>query len=149
MAEENIIIKCPACGTKNRIPSNRLSDAPVCGKCRAPLKGAAGTGAPEEVTDNTFDRDVMAFPGTVLVDCWAPWCGPCKMLAPILDQLASEYKGRAKIVKLNTDQNPGISSRYGIQSIPTMLIFKNGKQVDRLTGALPKQEIEKHLIAAL
>jgi thioredoxin 2 len=149
MAEETIIARCPACGAKNRIPLVRLSEAPVCGKCRESLKSVIGTGLPQEVTDNTFDSHVMAFPGIVLVDCWAPWCGPCKMVAPILDQLAIEYRGRAKIVKLNTDQNPGISSRYGIRSIPTMLIFKNGTQVDRMTGALPKQEIERHLIAVL
>jgi thioredoxin 2 len=149
MAEESVIVTCPACGAKNRIPSSRLSEAPVCGKCRESLKSVIGTGKPQEVTDSTFERDVMKYPGAVLVDCWAPWCGPCKMVAPILDQLAVEYRGRAKIAKLNTDQNPEISTRYGIRSIPTMLIFKKGVQVDRMTGALPKQEIERHLASAL
>jgi thioredoxin len=79
------------------------------------------------------------------VDCWASWCGPCRMVAPIMDQLASEYAGRIKIAKLNTDDNPDIASQYGIQSIPTLLFFKNGKQVNKLIGALPKREIEKHL----
>jgi len=79
------------------------------------------------------------------VDCWAPWCGPCRMVAPIMDQLASEYAGRVKIAKLNTDDNPSTASLYGIQSIPTLLFFKNGKQVNKLVGALPKKEIERHL----
>lgn len=149
MTMENIIIKCPSCGTKNRIPSGRLNDAPVCGKCRAPLKGVAGTAKPIDITERTFNREVIEHPGAVLVDCWAPWCGPCRMVAPILDELAAEYSGRVKIVKLNTDENPGISSQYGIRSIPTMLIFRNGKQVDRITGALPRQEIERHLASAL
>jgi thioredoxin 2 len=149
MGNDAIITRCPACGTKNRIPWDRLGETPVCGKCRASLKDVIGTGAPGIVTDATFNQEVTAYPGAVLVDCWAPWCGPCRMVAPILDQLAAEYRGRAKIVKLNTDENPGISSKYSIKSIPTMLLFKNGAQVDRLTGALPKQEIERHLAAAL
>ncbi len=149
MAMENIIVRCPACGTKNRIPAGRLNEAAVCGRCRAPLEAAAGTGKPVEVTDNTFRDEVIQHPGMVLVDCWAPWCGPCRMVAPILDELAEEYRGRVKIAKLNTDENPGISSQYGIRSIPTMLIFRNGTQVDRLTGALPRHEIERHLKSAL
>ena len=146
---EDIIVRCLACGTKNRIPANRLNEAPVCGKCRASLKEVVGAGAPREVTDSTFDREVINYPGVVLIDCWAPWCGPCRMVAPILDELASKYRGRAKIVKLNTDENPGISSRYGIRSIPTMLIFRKGDQIDRIIGAVSKQEIARHLEAAL
>jgi thioredoxin 2 len=149
MTEESLIATCPSCGAKNRIPFSRLSEGPVCGKCRESLRGVIGTGKPRDVTDSTFDEDVIKYPGTVLVDCWAPWCGPCKMVAPILDQLAQEYRGRARIAKINTDQNPQVSAKFGIQSIPTMLIFKKGVQVNRLTGALPKQEIERHLTVAL
>ena len=92
---------------------------------------------------------VLSYTGAVLVDCWAPWCGPCKMVAPVLDQLASEYAGRIKIAKLNVDENPMTASQYGIQSIPTMLLFKNGNQIDKLVGALPKQEIVRHLRTVL
>jgi len=100
---------------------------------------------PIDVTDQTFNKEVLSHAGPVLVDCWAPWCGPCKIVAPVLEQLASEYAGRIKIAKLNVDENPATASQYRIQSIPTMLLFKNGNQVERLVGALPKQEIARHL----
>jgi len=148
MSQKNIIIKCDKCGTKNRVPASRVHEGPICGKCRSPLKAAA-PGIPIDITDQTFIQEVISDPGVVLVDCWAPWCGPCRMVAPILEQIASEYSGRVKIAKLNVDENPITSSRYGIQSIPTMLIFKNGNQVDKMVGALPRQEIERHLAAAI
>jgi thioredoxin 2 len=148
MSHEDIIIKCTRCGIKNRIPASRVHESPICGKCRSPLKAAAPA-TPIDVTDQTFNQEVISYPSAVLVDCWAPWCGPCRMVAPVLEQLAAEYRGRIKIAKLNVDENPITSSRYGIQSIPTMLIFKNGNQVDKMVGALPRQEIERHLAAAI
>ena len=149
MNQENIIVKCAGCGTKNRIPSGRLHEGPKCGKCGSPLNLSGSRGVCVDVTDQSFDREVISHPGPVLVDCWAQWCGPCKMVAPVLDQLAMEYRGRLKIAKLNVDENPYTASRYGIRSIPTMLIFKNGAQIDTLVGALPKGEIEKHISRAL
>ncbi len=148
MSQENIIVKCDRCETKNRIPAIRVHEGPICGKCRSPLKAAAPA-TPIDVTDQTFNQEVISYPGAVLVDCWAPWCGPCRMVAPVLEQLAAEYRGRIKIAKLNVDENPITSSQYRIQSIPTMLIFRNGNQVDKLVGALPKQEIERHLTTVL
>ena len=149
MENDSIIIKCPGCGVKNRIPASKTDDKPVCGKCKAPLPMDFAPGVPVEVTDYTFENEVMSCPGPVLVDCWAPWCGPCRSLAPVLEQLASEYKGRLKIAKLDTDDNPKTAMKYNIQSIPTMLLFNNGQQVDRLVGALPKQEIERKLAAVI
>jgi thioredoxin 2 len=140
-----MIITCPACGTKNRIPAERLKDRPICGKCRKPLPAATMPDHPVTVTDETFKKEVLLFPGIVLVDCWAPWCGPCRMLSPILDELASAYAGRMKVVKLNVDDNPGIASHYETRSIPTMLFFKEGQLVNRLVGALPKNQIEEHI----
>jgi thioredoxin 2 len=149
MEADSVIITCPNCGTKNRIPKSRLSEKPVCGKCRAPLSAQASLDHPVEVTDQTFQREVLSFPGSVVLDCWAPWCGPCKMVAPILDQLAKEYAGRIKFAKLNTDENQRTAGQYSIQSIPTLLFFKGGKLVDRKVGALPKGEIERQLRSIL
>ena len=146
---ENIIIKCDSCGVKNRIPLSKAGDKAVCGKCKAALSIPDAPGVPVDINDQSFESEVLSYQGVVLVDCWAPWCGPCRMVAPVLEELASEYRGRAKIVKLDTDQNPKASMKYNIRSIPTMLIFKGGDLVDTLVGALPKQEIEKRLVAFL
>ena len=139
------VMKCPNCGAKNRIPKARLNDRPICGKCKKPLASGTSYDHPVTITDATFSQEVLSYPGPVLVDCWAPWCGPCRMVAPVLDQLASEYAGQIKIAKVNVDDNPVTASQYGIQSIPTMLFFKNGNLIDQKVGALPKQEIERHI----
>ncbi len=145
MSTENVVIACRECGTKNRVPEDRLKDNPVCGKCHAALAAENVYDGPVDITDQTFHREVIDFSGPVLVDCWAPWCGPCKSIAPVLDQLAKEYAGRIKIAKLNVDQNQVTASQYAVQSIPTMLLFKNGVRVNSLVGALPKNEIEKQI----
>jgi thioredoxin 2 len=145
MEQDSIIIRCGHCGTKNRVPKARLNQGPVCGKCKAPLSIGKGLDKPVDITDNTFDSEVLSTAGPVLVDCWAPWCGPCRMVGPVLEQLAREYAGRVKIAKLNVDENPRIASRYSIRSIPTMLLFNRGEMVNSMVGALPKQEIERNL----
>ncbi|MBU1743559.1 MAG: thioredoxin TrxC [Proteobacteria bacterium] len=144
-----MIIRCLRCGTKNRMPENRLNEKPLCGKCGAVLVVTSDQGRPVEVTDGTFSREVLSSPGSVLVDCWAPWCGPCRMVAPVLDELASKYAGGVRIAKLNVDENPLTASRYDVRNIPTMLLFKDGKLVNSLVGALPKETIEEHLLAIL
>jgi thioredoxin 1 len=90
------------------------------------------------LTEKDFQSEVLSSTGVVLVDFWAPWCGPCRMVAPILEQIEQEYGGSVKIVKVNVDENPGLAGQYGIQSIPTMIIFKNGRKVEQFVGALPK-----------
>jgi len=145
----SIIAKCTKCGAKNRIPKDRLNDRPICGKCHEPLPSVPVYDHPVDITDQSFENEIIRHPGTVLLDCWAPWCGPCKAVAPVLEQLAREYAGRLKIAKLNVDQNPQTATKFNIRSIPTMMIFKNGSVVNSLVGALPKPEIEKHIAAAL
>jgi thioredoxin 2 len=146
------IITCARCGTKNRVDESvATARQPVCGKCGAALvvRGGADTvdtSRPLTVTDASFEREVLqAGNRPVVLDCWAPWCGPCRMVAPILDQLAAESGGRYIIGKLNVDENPQTASRYGVQSIPTLLIFKNGSLVDRMIGVQSKQAIAAKL----
>ncbi len=102
-----------------------------------------------QLTSENFEKEVGQFPGTVMIDFWAPWCGPCRMVAPIVEELAKEYQGKAKVAKLNTDEAPDIAGRYGIRSIPTMLFFKNGAVTQQLVGAYPKSKIVEKLNAAL
>ena len=137
------MIVCPACGATNRILGERLAQglAPVCGKCRAPLP----VGRPQPVTDASFAQDVLRSPLPVLVDAWAPWCGPCHMIAPVVDQLATELAGRVRVVKLNVDENPQTAARFDLRSIPTLLVLKDGREVDRLVGVQPKREIARRL----
>jgi len=141
------IITCPKCGAKNRIDERRAqSMQPVCGRCHTRLDVTEATsGNPLEVTDATFARDVLGASNPVLVDAWAAWCGPCKMIAPTIDQLSRESSGRYKVAKLDVDANPRTASQYNISSIPTLLIFKNGQLVDRLVGLQPKPAIEARL----
>lgn len=102
-----------------------------------------------QLTSANFEQEVSRFPGTVMIDFWAPWCGPCRMVAPIVEELAKTYLGKAKVAKLNTDEAPDIAGRYGIRSIPTMMFFKNGEQVAQLIGAYPKSKITEKLDASL
>jgi len=144
---DTLMIGCPACGATNRVPGDKIAEgrAPVCGKCKAPLL----VGKPQPVTDATFAQDVEGSPVPVLVDAWAPWCGPCHMIAPIIDQLAAELAGRVRVVKLNVDDNPRTAARFDLRSIPTLLVLKGGREIDRLVGVQPKQEIARRLERAI
>ena len=105
--------------------------------------------ATAQVTDSTFKEEVLDSEVPVLVDFWAPWCGPCRMVAPVVDEISSQYEGQLKVVKVNTDENPNVASQYGIRSIPTLMIFKGGQKVDMVVGAVPKttlaNTLEKYL----
>ena len=137
---EPTIIRCQGCGALNRISPERLQagKAPVCGQCHAVLAPPAPT-APLKVTDANFAGLVEEATGPVFVDFWAGWCGPCLMIGPFIDQLAAELTGRVVVAKLNVDENPRTAARYGVTSIPTMIIFDQGREVGRLNGAVPKE----------
>ena len=104
---------------------------------------------PQEVTDASFQNDVLESDLPVLVDFWAPWCGPCRMVAPVVDELSDEYDGKVAFYKLNTDENPGVATTYGIRSIPTLLVFKSGDVVGQIVGFRPKKDLAKRLDEAL
>jgi thioredoxin 1 len=102
-----------------------------------------------KVTDDSFDADVLKATGPVVVDFWAEWCGPCKMIAPALEEISVSLGEKVKIVKLNVDENPGVAAKYGIMSIPTLMIFKNGEMASRQVGAAPKQKLEQWVTASV
>jgi thioredoxin 2 len=136
------LVKCPSCGATNRLPPLQPGRRAVCGKCKEPISEALG---PVSVTDSTFADEVERSSIPVLLDLWADWCGPCHMLAPTIEQLSSELAGRVKVAKLNIDDNTDTAARFGVRSIPTLLVLKGGKEVDRLVGVQPKQEILRRL----
>jgi thioredoxin 2 len=125
-------IVCPQCSSVNRIPDQRLGDGPKCGKCHSPVLD----GKPVTLTSQNFDTFIARNDLPVAVDFWAEWCGPCKMFAPVFAQAAAEQKTRMRLAKLDTDAEPAIAQRYGIRSIPSLLLFKQGQEVDRVAGAL-------------
>ena len=148
------IITCPNCGSKNRVDESKATDLqPVCGKCGQKLIVSAGapTGAahaahPVTVTDASLADELKRAGGKpILIDAWAPWCGPCRAITPIMDQLAAESGGRYVVGKLNVDENPKTAAQYRIEAIPAMLIFKDGKLVDKIVGLQPKQAIAAKL----
>jgi thioredoxin 1 len=108
-----------------------------------------GVAKPTEVSDGTFEQEVLKASKPVMVDFWAPWCGPCRMVSPLVEELADEYDGKVNFVKLNTDDNPVTASRYGIRSIPTLLVFKEGQPVGAIIGFRPKSDLRRRLDAAL
>ncbi len=135
------VVACPQCGAKNRIdPTLAAHTTPKCGRCGTPLPAASAH--PVEVTDATFAAEVLSVGSMpVLVDCWAAWCGPCRMIAPTIDQLAAESAGRYKVAKLDVDANQRTAAAYRIDGIPALLLFKGGKLVDQLVGLQPKPAI--------
>ena len=137
------VVKCPACGAMNRVGQHSGDKQPVCGKCKAPLpEGQAG---PVVVTDANFGSVVAGSQMPVLLDLWAAWCGPCRMIAPTIEALAQELSGKVLVGKLDVDANTQTAARFGVQGIPTLLILKNGAEVDRMVGVQSKEAIKQRL----
>ena len=137
-----IIRTCKSCGQKNRTGAGHLADTGRCGACKADL---GPVDEPIAVTTAEFDEIVQGAKVPVLVDFWAAWCGPCRAIAPVMEQLAAESGGRYVVAKLNTDQNPRTAAQFHIDAIPTMLLFKDGQLVDQIVGLQPKQAIAAKL----
>jgi thioredoxin 2 len=138
------LIRCPSCGTTNRVPREKIDQGlePICGRCKRPLPVPS---KPVTVTDATFSAEVERSPLPVLLDMWAAWCGPCQMVAPVVEELAAEMAGRVRVAKLNVDENPLTAARFNVLSIPTLLVLEGGREVDRIVGVQPKSEIARRL----
>ena len=138
---ESINVVCPHCNAVNRVPQAKLGAGPKCGKCKSPVL----TGVPLDLTAANFQQFVGRNGLPVVVDFWASWCGPCKMMAPVFSQVAHEMATRARFAKVNTEQEQMIAAQYGIRSIPTLALFSNGKEISRQAGALDAASLKQWL----
>jgi thioredoxin len=147
MNDDNPTVRCPRCGAKNRVPAQKWDDdGAVCGRCKSPLRlSGLYPDRPVSLSDAAYAKQVLEFPGAVLVEFFAPWCGHCQRLAPVLRDLAAQYAGRVKFVLMNVDEQQRIASQQGVNGTPTLLFYNRGKLIDRVVGAPPKAELAQRL----
>jgi thioredoxin 2 len=140
---ESLIVVCPHCHAPNRVPSERLANEGSCGKC----KGALFAGKPVELDEAAFDRHISRSDLPVVVDFWAPWCGPCRSMAPAFAQAAKSLEPRYRLAKVNTEEQQQLAARFGIRSIPTIAIFRNGHEIARQAGAMDQANLTRWIAA--
>jgi thioredoxin 2 len=132
-------VACPFCATLNRVDLGRIADRPKCGQCARPIL----LDRPIAVTDATLDGVLAGTDVPVVMDCYADWCGPCKIMAPILDDFAHDRQGEVLVTKLDTDRNPATARRFDVRAIPTLLVFRNGREVGRQAGVIPRERLDR------
>jgi len=135
-----MLIQCPSCNKLNRLSPEKVASKPICGSCQHDLLSA-----PIEANAGDFGALIQQTQIPVIVDFWAPWCGPCKMFAPTFNQLAKQYTNRVLFVKLNTEEEQGIAAQFGIRSIPTLAFFKGGQETNRVSGALGPSDLDRYI----
>ena len=145
MASDSLQLVCAHCLTTNRIPSSRLADRPKCGRCKQPIF----TGKPISLSESSFSQHCSGNQLPLVIDFWAPWCGPCQMMAPAFSQLCAEMEPRLRFAKLNTEEHSQLSGQLGIRSIPTLILFQNGREIARHSGALSLASLREWILSRL
>ncbi|MFN3348569.1 thioredoxin TrxC [Pseudorhodoplanes sp.] len=143
MSQHVTHIVCPHCDVVNRIPAEKPAKEAKCGRCHRALFD----GQPAEVTGERLEKHIRSNEIPVVVDFWAPWCGPCRMMAPAYERAAGQLEPNARLLKLNTENDPGAAERYGIRSIPTLIMFRNGQIVDRVSGAMDERRLQQWIVS--
>jgi thioredoxin 2 len=142
MSDKTVYLRCDKCGVLNRVPADKLDSNPKCGKCKNFINIPK---TPVDLTTANFDREVLGWPGTVLVEFWTPWCGYCRVMAPVVDKLARGKAGVLKVVKVNLDNEPYLGARFSINATPTFYLYRNGNKLGDISGAVPQEQFEAWL----